>query len=550
HGVYATGTFGGHRQHPHFSSSGLSFRQINFHSMLFEAVKKALEFRRGLFSTLPPPEAAGFNLLDADGGTPQTSKRMPIYGNAFRDKRRSNVFMQGLTDVHSIFEPSNKSSADLHAALDLLHLIDDPLPLPSNPDQLLLEKEVAKIRITALNRGTTQAHEILDQISEKIHQLELQRGGLILKVEDIARSREKVFERIASIDAQLSEGWQAHGSAVTALFQDAVGPYLATAAEGEIKLWEVDVQSGLYGMRVGLSSTQGTIHCLKIHDGILATGGHDHQVHIWNTRSLLPQFGGAQVAESSGPLLSPLSPPNSPVTDSRPTSPVSVPHPAIILKGHTGLVRCLDMDEKSVISGSHDGTMRYWDVENGKLISRFDPLWTMSSGVLKDYRARYWDVLAGRGPHVEGLGSTVGALQFRSRALCSGTADGIIRLWDIRSGQPHRSFAGHAGPVTALQFDATHLVSGGLDHTVKIWDLRVGKVMETLKLRRGITSVQFDPQSVVASCDAKHVEAYERRTFQRRQLKGHPHPTWCLHLGPARRLLCGGQGGYIRLSTV
>lgn len=115
-----------------------------------------------------------------------------------------------------------------------------------------------------------------------------------------------------------------------------------------------------------------------------------------------------------------------------------------------------------------DGTMRHWDIESGKLLSSFDPLWTMNSSVLNDHRVKYWDALAGKGSHFEGLGSIVGALQFNGRRLSSGTADGIIRLWDTRTGQSHRSFVGHTGPVTSLQFDDAHLISGSLDHTVRV----------------------------------------------------------------------------------
>lgn len=112
--------------------------------------------------------------------------------------------------------------------------------------------------------------------------------------------------------------------------------------------------------------------------------------------------------------------------------------------------------------------MRQFDLETGKLISSFDPTWTMNAGVVNEYRTRYWDALAGRGLHVEGLGASVGALQFVGRALCSGTADGLIRLWDVRTGQSHRSLSGHTGPITSLAFDTTHLVSGSLDHTVRV----------------------------------------------------------------------------------
>jgi len=62
----------------------------------------------------------------------------------------------------------------------------------------------------------------------------------------------------------------------------------------------------------------------------------------------------------------------------------------------------------------------------------------------------------------------VGALQVFEAALACGTADGMVRLWDLRSGQVHRSLVGHTGPVTCLQFDDVHLVTGSLDRSIRV----------------------------------------------------------------------------------
>jgi len=62
----------------------------------------------------------------------------------------------------------------------------------------------------------------------------------------------------------------------------------------------------------------------------------------------------------------------------------------------------------------------------------------------------------------------VGAVQVFDAALACGTADGMVRLWDLRSGQVHRSLVGHTGPVTCLQFDDVHLVTGSLDRSIRV----------------------------------------------------------------------------------
>ena len=40
-----------------------------------------------------------------------------------------------------------------------------------------------------------------------------------------------------------------------------------------------------------------------------------------------------------------------------------------VLTGHTGSVLCLQYDEKVIISGSSDSTVRVWDVESGEMVN-------------------------------------------------------------------------------------------------------------------------------------------------------------------------------------
>jgi len=62
----------------------------------------------------------------------------------------------------------------------------------------------------------------------------------------------------------------------------------------------------------------------------------------------------------------------------------------------------------------------------------------------------------------------IGAVQSWEYALVSGSGDGAVRMWDMRTGQAHRTLLGHTGPVTCLQFDEIHVVSGSLDKSVRV----------------------------------------------------------------------------------
>ena len=62
----------------------------------------------------------------------------------------------------------------------------------------------------------------------------------------------------------------------------------------------------------------------------------------------------------------------------------------------------------------------------------------------------------------------VGAVQFWGYGLVSGSGDGAVRLWDMRTGQPHRTLLGHTAPVTCVQFDELHVVRGSLDKSIRV----------------------------------------------------------------------------------
>lgn len=64
----------------------------------------------------------------------------------------------------------------------------------------------------------------------------------------------------------------------------------------------------------------------------------------------------------------------------------------------------------------------------------------------------------------------IGAVQSWEYALVSGSGDGAVRMWDMRTGQAHRTLLGHTSPVTCLQFDEIHVVSGSLDKSVRVRD--------------------------------------------------------------------------------
>ncbi|CAG8737921.1 18068_t:CDS:2, partial [Acaulospora morrowiae] len=111
--------------------------------------------------------------------------------------------------------------------------------------------------------------------------------------------------------------------------------------------------------------------------------------------------------------------------------------------------------------------------------------------------------------------------------LASGTEDGAIRMWDLRTGQAHRTLLGHTGPITCLQFDDLHIVSGSIDKSIKIWDLRTGSVIDTFSYDHSVTSLQFDSHKIICSAGSNDIKIYNRTSFQHSNFEGHSRPVQC-----------------------
>jgi WD40 repeat protein len=127
-----------------------------------------------------------------------------------------------------------------------------------------------------------------------------------------------------------------------------------------------------------------------------------------------------------------------------------------VQEGHGDGVRAaaFSPDGRHVVSGSHDGGLRMWDVvsRTSRTLGRHGG-WVMAVGFSPD------------GLHI-----------------VSGSVDGTLRLWDVASGTS-RTLGSHGdrrGPwdsVRAAAFspDGRHVVSGSDDRTLRLWEAASGQ---------------------------------------------------------------------------
>ncbi|GCA63735.1 hypothetical protein KIPB_011637, partial [Kipferlia bialata] len=152
--------------------------------------------------------------------------------------------------------------------------------------------------------------------------------------------------------------------------------------------------------------------------------------------------------------------------------------------GHMRNVYCLDARGKSLASGSGDHTARLWDLVSGR-----------EGAVLRGHTGRIRTCCFG----------------LTDAVLATGSSDRTVRLWDTRSTKATHLLKGHTDHVTSLEMDELRLVSGSQDGCVRVWDRRQTlKCLHTLKMHEGyVTGSFFYPDLLVSSSTDGFVMALE-----------------------------------------
>lgn len=324
---------------------------------------------------------------------------------------------------------------------------------------------------------------------------------------------------------------RAHQDAVTAIDFDApFGTLVSAGMDDTVRVWDLNA-----GRCIGLlEGHTASVRTLQVEDNILATGSADATIRLWDLSrsrydphgSLFSKNGNGGASGGGGggggsaaveddddggiafenPDDEPVEPPADSMADC----------PLITLSAHMGEITALHFRGDVLVSGSSDKTMRQWDLEKGRCVQTLDVMWAAAqASASANSAASSAGVGEGGTWRQTSRAQTeaadfVGALQVFDAALACGTADGMVRLWDLRSGQVHRSLVGHTGPVTCLQFDDVHLVTGSMDRSIRIWDLRTGSIYDAYAYDSPVTSMMFDARRIVSAAGEDVVKVYDK----------------------------------------
>ena len=254
----------------------------------------------------------------------------------------------------------------------------------------------------------------------------------------------------------------AHSDTITAIDFDApFGTLVTSALDDTVRVWDLNA-----GRCMGfLEGHRASVRCLQIEDHIVATGSIDASIKLWDLSKAEHMAYNSRInkvgQEDNGDEH------RTAEEDAESTSPNLQACQVYSLEAHVDEVTALHHRMNTLISGSADKTIRQWDLVKGRCVQTLDVLWAaaQASATQAPTTTSQWHK-SGRPSGAEA--AFVGALQCFDAALACGTADGMVRLWDLRSGQVGRSLVGHTGPITCLQFDDLKLVTGSLDRSIRV----------------------------------------------------------------------------------
>lgn len=366
---------------------------------------------------------------------------------------------------------------------------------------------------------------------------------------------------------------ESHLTPIAALdFSEPYGTLVSASQEdSQPRLWDL-----MTGSEIGrLRGHRGAVKCIQVEDNLCLTGAEDGSVRLWDLRLVdeddWERDGLTDVAEEDegttydGELVEK---PNGIRSSESSESGTAQTGPCIrLFEGHSKAVTALYFEDECLVTGASDKTLRQWDLATGQCVMTMDILWAIShpqptipgngipNHLFPSAAASAGHFAVPTPPSADGSWDMyedfVGGVQFWGYGLVSGSGDGAVRMWDMRTGQAHRTLMGHTGPVTCLQFDEMHIVSGSLDKSIRIWDVRTGGTFETLKYDHAVTALQFDTRKVIAATGENGVKIYNRTSMQHSSLStnGHTQPVERLRYMD-RYLVSGGRDAVVKIWTL
>ena len=247
------------------------------------------------------------------------------------------------------------------------------------------------------------------------------------------------------------------------------------------------------------------------------------------------------------------------------------------LEGHTDTVSSVAVSDiintadgfrkQYIISGSHDKTIKIWDLSTFELVetlkghthyvmsvavSSVKNTATLPNNIEKqyiisgsiDYTIKIWDMstfelvetLEGHTSRVNSvvvISSIEKATNLPKQYIISGSMDDTIKIWDMSTFKLIKTLEGHTDSVNSVAVISSiekatnlpkhYIISGSADKTIKIWDFSTFKLVETLEGHTtSVWSVAVSDKYIISGSADTTIKIWDLSTFELVEtLEGH-----------------------------
>ncbi|XP_031559740.1 eukaryotic translation initiation factor 3 subunit I-like [Actinia tenebrosa] len=259
--------------------------------------------------------------------------------------------------------------------------------------------------------------------------------------------------------------------------------------------------------------------------------------------------------------------------------------------GHGGAVWCFDINWESTkfASGAADNSLRLWDCELGKTISKFETSTAVRTcnfsycgnkivfttdkqmghdchmimlDIRQDFNTPVFSIPV---PHSKVTSSIWGPLD---DMIITGHDNGELIQWDTKSGEKlYNNVQDHSKAINDIQMykDGTMFVTASKDTTAKLFDTNTLNHLKTYKTERPVNSAALSPiknhvcigggqEAMEVTTTSTRIGKFDARFYHTifeeeiGRVKGHFGPINSLAFHPdGRSYSSGGEDGYVRI---
>ncbi len=123
---------------------------------------------------------------------------------------------------------------------------------------------------------------------------------------------------------------------------------------------------------------------------------------------------------------------------------------------------------------------------------------SLSAFIVRDNRLEIWDISTDPPRQVNGSEDAIRnepVVVYEGSQIFVGQRDGVVRLWDVVTGQTIRTLLGHQEGIASLALspDKTLLAAAALDRTLRVWDVETRQSILTITSAEALFDIGFTP---------------------------------------------------------